>query len=149
MGFFDDSVMCSNKIKVIPDTTLYHFGVLESSIHMAWMRVVTGRFGTSYSYSSSLVYNCFVWPSVSDKQRVKIEKTAQRILDARLLYPDSNLAELYDESLMPVELRRAHRLNDEAVREAYGFRKGMSELEVVDELMRMYERLIESEGKGR
>lgn len=144
IGFFDDSVMCADSLRIIPNATLYHFGVLESIIHMAWMRVVTGRLKSDYSYSNGLVYNCFVWPSVNEKQRLRIEKTAQGILDAREKYPDSNLAELYDESIMPKELRKAHRANDEAVRSAYGFRKGMSELEVVGELMKMYERLIES-----
>ena len=92
-----------------------------------------------YRYSVNLVYNCFVWPEVSPSQRERIEQTAQSILDARAKYPDSNLAELYDETLMPVELRRAHRDNDEAVREAYGFPKGWSELETVGRLVEMYE----------
>ena len=82
-----------------------------------------------------------MWPSASDKQRLKIERTAQKILDARELYPDSSLAELYDETLMPSELRRAHRENDKAVCEAYGFSEGMSEFEIVNELMRRYEEL--------
>ncbi len=144
MGFLDDTVMCGDALQIIAGASQYHFGVLESSIHMAWMRVVAGRLESRYRYSSDVVYNNFVWPGVNEKQRMKIENTAQRILDAREKYADSNLAELYDESIMPAELRRAHRMNDEAVREAYGFARGMSELEVVSELMNMYERLIES-----
>ena len=138
MGFMDDSVMCTQKLQIIPDGTLYHFGVLESLIHMAWMRVVTGRLEMRYSYSNTLVYNCFVWPDVAGEQRAEIEGTARGILAAREKYPDSNLAELYNETLMPVELRRAHERNDEAVRRAYGFPAGWSELEIVSRLMEMY-----------
>ncbi len=139
MGFLDDSVMCTQKLQLLPNATLYHFGVLESLTHMAWMRVVAGRLEMRYSYSNTLVYNCFVWPDVSDSQRERIETTAQGILSARAKYPDSSLAELYDETLMPVELRRAHRDNDDAVREAYGFPKSWSELETVGRLVELYE----------
>ena len=131
MGFMDNSVMCADSLRIIPDANLYHFGVLESS----------GRLEMRYRYSVGIDYNSFVWPSASDKQRLKIERTAQKILDARELYPDSSLAELYDETLMPSELRRAHRENDKAVCEAYGFSEGMSEFEIVNELMRRYEEL--------
>ena len=138
MGFLDDSVICSDALHVIPDAGLYHFGVLESLIHMAWMRIVAGRLEMRYRYSSSLVYNCFVWPSVTEKQRVRIEEAAQGILDARAKYPDSSLAELYSETLMPIELRCAHRENDDAVREAYGFDEDVSEEGIVAELMGSY-----------
>ena len=138
MGWLDDSVMCTQKLQIIPDAGLYHFGVLESLIHMAWMRIVAGRLEMRYRYSSSLVYNCFVWPEVTGEQRAEIEETARGILAAREKYPDSNLAELYNETLMPVELRHAHRENDEAVRRAYGFGAGWSELEIVSRLMEMY-----------
>ena len=139
MGFLDDSVMCVQTLLVIPDATLYHFGVLESLAHMAWMRVVAGRLKSDYRYSNTLVYNCFVWADVNAEQRARIEATAKAILDARALYPDSSLAELYDETLMPIELRRAHRENDEAVREAYGWPAGIGELEMVERLVGMYE----------
>ena len=131
----------------MPNATLYHFGVLTSSVHMAWMRAVCGRLEMRYSYSNTIVYNNFVWPNVEtpqcdDSTKKRIEKTAQAILDARALYPDSSLADLYDETLMPPELRRAHRANDEAVMAAYGFDPKMPEQEVVARLFQMYESLI-------
>ena len=138
MGFLDDSVMCGSQLKIIPDATLYHFGILESLIHMAWVRVVAGRLRSDYRYSNTLVYNCFVWPEADEKQRSLIERTAQYILDARGKYPDSNLAELYNETLMPKELRKAHRENDEAVCEAYGFPKDIDEYDIVARLFRLY-----------
>ena len=108
---------------------------------MAWMRVTCGRLKSDYSYSNTIVYNNFPWPSPSEKQRVKIEQTAQKILDARALYPESSLASLYDDVTMPVELRKAHKLNDIAVCEAYNFDKDISEADIVAELMRMYQEL--------
>ena len=111
-------------MKIIPDATLYHFGVLTSNVHMAWMRVVCGRLKSDYRYSKDIVYNNFPWPEPSTQQRQKIEQTAQAILDARALYPDSSLADLYDELTMPPELRKAHHQNDMAVMQAYGFTKG-------------------------
>ena len=131
MGFLDESVMCTQKLQLLPNATLYHFGVLESLTHMAWMRVVTGRLKSDYSYSNTLVYNCFVWPAVTESQTARITETARAILDA--------LAELYNETLMPIELRKAHRDNDEAVREAYGFPKSWGELETVGRLVELYE----------
>lgn len=138
MGFLDESVMCGDALHIIPDGTLYHFGVLESLVHMAWVRVVAGRLEMRYRYSSSLVYNCFVWPDADAKQRARIEATARGILEARGKYPDSSLAELYNETLMPIELREAHRANDEAVSEAYGFSPDMGEYEVVERLFGLY-----------
>ena len=136
----------SNAVQIIPSATLYHFGVLTSSVHMAWMRAVCGRLKSDYRYSKDIVYNNFPWPGVKTPQcdvstKSKIEKTAQAILDARALYPDSSLADLYDETLMPPELRRAHRANDEAVMAAYGFDPKMPEQEVVAQLFQMYESL--------
>ncbi|MBQ7595005.1 MAG: class I SAM-dependent DNA methyltransferase [Synergistaceae bacterium] len=145
MGFMDNSVMCADSLRIIPDATLYHFGVLESLPHMGWVRRISGRLEMRYSYSNGIDYNSFVWPEASEKQRAKIERSAQRILDARAKWPDSSLAELYDETLMPSELRRAHRENDRAVSEAYGFGEGMSEFEIVNELMRRYEELTKGE----
>ena len=128
----------------MPNATLYHFGVLESNVHMAWMRVVCGRLETRYDYSINIVYNNFPWPAPTDEQRAKIEQTAQAILDARALYPDSSLADLYDEVTMPPELRKAHQQNDRAVMTAYGFDvKTMTESTCVAELMRMYQALTE------
>ncbi|MCR5276312.1 MAG: methylase [Bacteroidales bacterium] len=108
---------------------------------MAWMRVVCGRIKSDYRYSNDVVYNNFPWPQPNDTQREKIEKTAQSILDARAAFPDSSLADLYDETLMPPELRRAHRANDAAVLEAYGFPKDATESDIVARLFKMYQEL--------
>ena len=127
----------------MPDATLYHFGILESSTHMAWMRTVCGRLEMRYRYSKDIVYNNFPWPTPTDAQKAKIERTAQAILDARELFPDSSLADLYDEVSMPSELRKAHQQNDRAVMEAYGFAKDMSESDIVSALLKMYKELTE------
>ena len=105
------------------------------------MRAVGGRLETRYQYSANIIYNNFPWPNPSDAQRQKIEQTAQAILDSRALYPDSSLADLYDETVMPVELRRAHRANDAAVLEAYGFPKDATESDIVARLFKMYQDL--------
>ena len=147
MGYMDSSVLCSNKVRLMPDADLYEFGILESNVHMAWMRVVCGRLKSDYDYSIKIVYNNFPWPEPTAQQRQKIEQTAQEILDARALYPDSSLADLYDELTMPPELRKAHRLNDMAVMEAYGFAKGSepyrNEAACVAELMKLYQKKVE------
>ena len=147
MGFFTPNIFCSNLVKIIPDATLYHFGVLTSNVHMAWMRVVCGRLKSDYRYSKDIVYNNFPWPEPSTQQRQKIEQTAQAILDARALYPDSSLADLYDELTMPPELRKAHHQNDMAVMQAYGFTKGSeaykSEVACVVGLMKLYQKKVE------
>ena len=146
MGFFTPNIFCSNLVKIIPDATLYHFGVLTSNVHMAWMRVVCGRLKSDYRYSKDIVYNNFPWPEPSTQQRQKIEQTAQAILDARALYPDSSLADLYDELTMPLELRKAHHQNDMAVMQAYGFTKGSeaykSEAACVVGLMKLYQKKV-------
>jgi len=139
-------IMSSNLVKVMPDASIYHFGVLESNVHMAWMRTVCGRLKSDYRYSKDIVYNNFPWPTPIDAQRAKIVQTAQAILDARALYPDASLADLYDELTMPPELRKAHQANDRAVMEAYGIKKGdaaySSESACVAMLMKMYQGLI-------
>jgi hypothetical protein len=142
MGFMTPDIMCSNQVNLIPDATLYHFGILESNVHMAWMRAVCGRLKSDYRYSKDVVYNNFPWPTPTDEQKAKIEQTAQEILDARAKYPDSSLADLYDELTMPVELRRAHQDNDRAVMAAYGFDvKTMTESQCVAELFKLYQEL--------
>ena len=147
MGFMTPNILCSDLVFIIPDATLYHFGVLTSNVHMAWMRAVCGRLKSDYRYSKDVVYNNFPWPTPTDAQRAKIEQTAQGILDARALYPDCSLADLYDEVAMPPELRRAHQENDKAVMDAYGFRRGTpeytSEAACVAALMKMYQALTE------
>lgn len=144
IGFLPCTVISSNANLIIPDTNLYHFGVLTSNVHNAWMRTVCGRLKSDYRYSANIVYNNFPWPSPTAEQKAKIEQTAQEILDARALYPDSSLSDLYDELTMPVELRRAHQHNDKAVMQAYGFwGKLNTESECVAELMKMYQNLTE------
>ena len=149
MGFMSPDVLASDAAHIIPDATLYHFGVLESVVHMAWMRVVCGRLKSDYRYSKDIVYNNFPWPSPTEAQKAKIEQTAQAILDARSLYPDSSLADLYDERTMPIELRKAHQANDRAVAVAYGFDAKWvnvgNEPLLVAELFRLYQELVKSE----
>ena len=140
--YLPSEIIASNQLYVLPNAKLFHFGVLTSNVHNAWMRVVCGRIKSDYRYSNAIVYNNFPWPTPTEEQKAKIEKTAQEILDARALYPDSSLADLYDELTMPVELRRAHQHNDKAVMQAYGFwGKLNSESECVAELMKMYQEL--------
>lgn len=120
MGFMQPDQLASNRLKILQDANLYFFGVLTSSTHMAWMRVTAGRLEMRYVYSVGIVYNNFPWPNPTTSQKEKIEQTAQAILDARELYPEASLADLYDELTMPPELRKAHNANDKAVWEAYG-----------------------------
>ena len=177
MGFFDKNTISTDLNFIIPNVTLYHFGVLTSNVHMAWMRAVCGRLKSDYRYSKDIVYNNFPWPDLTPNPlspdgdiplsplhcgegrggrlaqaswgrevRSKIERTAQAILDARALYPDSSLADLYDEVTMPPELRRAHQNNDRAVMEAYGFDwRNMTESECVAELFKLYSKLVDEE----
>ena len=141
LGFMDKDTIPTNSAVIIPDATLYHFGILTSNVHMAWMRVVCGRLEMRYRYSKNIVYNNFPWPAITPEQEAEISRTAQAILDARNLYPDCSLADLYDEVTMPVELRRAHQANDRAVMRAYGLPVTTSESDTVAHLFRMYEQL--------
>lgn len=144
IGYMDDGVLCSDKVRILPNGSLYHFGILTSNVHMAWMRTICCRLKSDYSYTVNDVYNNFPWPTPTDEQKARIEQTAQAILDARNLYPDCSLADLYDEATMPPELRKAHQQNDKAVMQAYGFwGKLNSESACVAELMRMYQGLME------
>lgn len=146
-GFMSPDVICGDANSMIPDATIYHFGVLISDVHMAWVKAVCGRIKSDYRYSNDVVYNNFPWPTPTAAQRAKIEQTAQAILDARALYPDSSLADLYDETTMPQELRKAHQANDRAVMDAYGFVKGTrartDEGACVAELMKLYQKLTQ------
>ena len=142
MGFLTDDTIPTNAVTIIPEASGYHFGILESSVHMAWMRAVCGRLKSDYRYSKDIVYNNFPWPVHPDEAMTeKISATAQGILDARAIYPDSSLADLYDEVAMPPELRKAHRANDAAVLEAYGFPKDATESDIVARLFKMYQEL--------
>ncbi len=147
IGFLDSSIIASDLLFLIPNATIYHFGILTSNVHMAWMRAVAGRLKSDYRYSKDIVYNNFPWPTPTPAQKACIERTAQAILDARALYADSSLADLYDELTMPKELRDAHRANDRAVMEAYGFWQRLnSEAACVAELMKLYQKLIQERG---
>ncbi len=142
MGFLHADTIPTNLVLIIPSATLYHFGVLESNVHMAWMRAVCGRLEMRYRYSKDVVYNNFPWPDVTEEQRQRIEQTAQAILDARAKYPDSSLADLYDPNTMPYDLLEAHRANDRAVMAAYGFSMKLTESECVAKLLEMYSQLV-------
>lgn len=142
IGFLTSDNIASDAVQIIPNATLYHFGILTSNVHMAWMRTVCGRLEMRYRYSKELVYNTFPWPTPTAAQMARIEQTAQAILDARAKYPTCSLAVLYDEAVMPSELRTAHQQNDKAVMQAYGFwGKLNTETECVAELMKMYQDL--------
>ena len=148
IDYLSKSIIPGDKLFMLQGISLYHFGVLTSNVHMAWMRAVCGRLEMRYSYSNTIVYNNFPWCNPTEEQKAKIEKTAQMILDARAKYPDCSLADLYDEAVMPPELRKAHQLNDRAVMEAYGFwGKLNSESECVAELMGMYREMTEVDKK--
>ena len=143
-GFVSPDIVVNNAVQIIPDASRYHFGILTSNVHMAWMRAVCGRIKSDYRYSKDIVYNNFPWPTPTDAQKAAIEHTAQAILDARALYPDCSLADLYDEVTMPVELRRAHQANDKAVMQAYGFWGSVkTESDCVARLMEMYAGMTE------
>lgn len=142
MGYMTPNIVASDAVMIIPDATLYEFGVLESNVHMAWMRAVAGRLEMRYRYSKNIVYNNFPWPNPTEEQQKKIEMTSQAILDARALHPNCTLADLYDPLVMPMELRKAHEANDKAVMQAYGFATDMSEEEIFAGLVKMYEGII-------
>ena len=150
MGYMDDSVICSDKVRIMKNGELFHLGILESNVHMAWMRATSCRLKSDYSYTVNDVYNNFPWPDYNSNQKEIIEKTAQGILDARALYPDSSLADLYDPLTMPPELITAHQKNDMAVMRLYGFQKTdedgkkhwFTEEECVAALMKMYQQKV-------
>ena len=145
MGFMDESVVCSNRLKLVPNATLYDFGILTSSIHMAWMRMTNCPFGMSYSYSIGIVYNNFPWPEVDGRRRRMIERSAQEILKVRAEFPSWTFAKLYSEETMPDELRLAHKSNDYAVAMAYGFENFWEdEARVTAELMKLYKSLTKA-----
>lgn len=143
MGFMTPDVFCGNLVKLVPNATFYRFGVLESSMHTAWIWVVGGRLKSDYRYGKEIVYNNFPWSNPTKEQKEKIEQTAKKILDARDKYPDSSLADLYDEITMPADLRNAYYENDMAVIEAYVFKtKGLSECNYVSKLFKLYQDMI-------
>lgn len=143
IGFMEPSCLAGDALFIFNNATLYDFGILTSSVHMAWVRAIAGRLKSDYRYSVDFVYNNFIWPVVDEKHKANIEKTAQAILDARAMYSDSSLADLYDDTLMPIELRKAHEANDKAVLKAYGFASNLSESEILEKLFNLYVKKIE------
>jgi len=142
MAFVSPEVIVNGSALIIPGATLYHFGILSSNVHNAWMRAVCGRLEMRYQYSGSIVYNNFPWPDVTDEQKAAIEQLAQGILDARVQDSDSSLADLYDPQNMPKELLKAHQTLDRAVMKLYGFKKDVPEAEIVARLMERYRGLV-------
>lgn len=142
IGFLTPDIICSNANLMIPNATLYHFGVLTSSIHMAWVRAICGRIKSDYRYSKDIVYNNFPWPSPTKAQRTKIEKTAQAILDARALHSNNSLADLYDKNATYPELQKAHEENDRAVMQAYGLDLKSTESQCLAKLFKLYQKII-------
>ena len=140
IGFVDSNVIASNKIYTMADATLYDFAILNSSMHMAWMRTVCGRMKSDYQYSAGIVYNNFIWAiKTTNEQIIEIDKTAQAILDARALYPTSSLAALYDPLTMPISLTKAHDANNKAVDKAYGYKGADDDASRVAFLFKLYE----------
>lgn len=145
IGFMPKEVLTSNLALIVPYAGLYEFGILTSNVHMAWMRATAGRLKSDYRYSKKIVYNNFPWPETTNEQKSKVEKTAQKILSTRELYPDSSLADLYHELTMPPELRKAHQENDRVVMEIYGMAIGStSESDSVEHLFNLYKSQIKS-----
>ena len=144
IGFMNKDIIASDAVQIVPNADLFHFGILTSNVHMAWMRTIAGRLKSDYRYSKEVVYNTFPWPSVTSEQREKIVKTAQDILKSRALYPNSSYADLYDDLTMPPDLRTAHQKNDRAVMDAYGFPKtGFTESDCVAALMKFYQEKVQ------
>ena len=144
VGYMSQDIICGDANLLIPNTNLHEFAILTSNVHNSWVRAIAGRIKSDYRYSASIIYNTFPWCSLTDAQKVKLENTANAILNARKLYPTSSLSVLYDEVLMPSELRKAHQENDMAVMEAYGFPiKDFTETMCVAELMKMYAKLTD------
>jgi len=148
IGFMSKDVIASNACLILPNTTLYHFGILTSNVHMAWVRTVCGRLKSDYRYSSGIIYNNFPWPEPNEKQRQAIETAAQAVLDARARFPGESLAALYDPTLMPPELAKAHKALDNTVKNAYGNKGFASEAERVADLMERYRKLSGQDKEG-
>ena len=145
IGFMTPETLCSDLVFLIPKASMYHLGIITSSVHMGWMRTVAGRLKSDYRYSKDIVYNNFPWPMLTEEQKTIIDQTAQGILDARANHPDKSLADLYDPEKMPADLKAAHEANDKAVMDAYGFSYDMTEPEIVAELMKMYQELTKNQ----
>jgi hypothetical protein len=141
VGFLPSDVIASNSVLTIPNATLHHFAILNSTMHNGWMRAVCGRLKSDYRYSASIVYNNYPWPEPTEVRRVAIEATAQEILGARELFTGATLADLYDPLTMPAGLRRAHQANDRAVDAVYGYKGDKSDAARVAFLFDLYQKL--------
>lgn len=142
IDYFKDDTIPTNLLLVVPNAEKYLFAILMSNVHMSWVRIVCGRQGNGYRYSKNIVYNNFPFKELLEEEKARLNKTGQAILDARALYPDATLKELYNETIMPAELRKAHQENDKAVMEVYGFNwRTMSESQCVEKLMEMYKQI--------
>lgn len=144
IGFEEPDTIASHLVFIIPEATLYTFSILSSNVHNAWIRTVAGRLKSDFRYTGSVVYNTFPWPDPTEMQKNEMEKAAKNILDIREKYSDNSLADLYDDLTMPLELRKAHQMNDRAVMKAFGFSiKDMSESDCIAALMKLYQKKIE------
>ena len=142
IGFMGPETLASNLVKIVPDASLYHFGVLESEMHMTWMRSVAGRLESRYRYSKDIVYNNFPWPEKpTDAQKKAVEDAAQAVLDVRKKYPTATLADLYDPNTMPADLLKAHKALDKAVDACYGVKGFKTEPERLEFLFERYKQL--------
>jgi hypothetical protein len=140
IGFLDNETIPSNKLQILPNGTLWHFGVLTSSIHMAWVKYTCGRLESRFQYSAGIVYNNFPWPlSPTDKQKQAVEAAAQQVLDARAQFPDASLADLYDPNTMPPVLVKAHQALDKAVDLCYRPQPFISETKRIEYLFELYD----------
>ena len=141
-GFVSSEILVNNAATILPDASIYDFGLLTSSMHMAWVRYVCGRLEMRYRYSNTIVYNNFPFPNPTEKQRTEIEKTAQVVLDTRSLYPKSSLADLYNPLTMPKALLKSHQKLDKAVEAAYG-KNFTTDADRVTHLFNLYQKLTE------
>lgn len=141
MGFFSEEIIVADSCLAIGNVAPYHFGILESEMHMTWMRTVCGRLESRYRYSKDIVYNNFPWPEANDKQKKEVEISAQGVLDARVAHPGATLADLYDPLAMPADLLVAHHTLDRAVDACYGKRSFKSEAERLEFLFEKYQKL--------
>ncbi|MDD7021807.1 MAG: methylase, partial [Aeromonadales bacterium] len=145
IAFMSPDAIASDSSLIVANIEVYHFGVLISSVHMAWMRAVAGRLKSDYRYSKDIVYNNFVWPEVDEAMKQKISKTAQGILDARAKYPEAALGQMYSNLDLFSDLQKAHKANDKDVLEAYGLKSDASESDIVAHLFKLYEEKVREE----
>ena len=142
--YLTSDTIASNQLYVVTNATLSDFAILMSSVHMIWVKAIAGRLKSDFRYSSTIVYNNFPWPDLSSEQRESLEQSAIKIMNARALYPDCDLATLYDPITMPIELRKAHDENDKAVMKIYGYSSKMNNTAIASDLMNRYLVIVSS-----